>query len=90
MYSILDNGELVLITPEHDGVAIVCVPRDKRLLEQPLGLAKHDKHPWTLAIPAEYQARDNPRMLRDWTHPLRIERSVCFFDLGEYRLRVSS
>lgn len=50
VYLLLDSGELLIITPEYSGVALGRVPRDKRLLEQPLGLPKHDIHPWGLAV----------------------------------------
>jgi hypothetical protein len=50
VYLLLDRGDLLIITPEHQGVAIARVPRDRRSLERPLGLAKHDAHPWELAV----------------------------------------
>ena len=50
VYLLLDNGDLLIIAPDYDGVATARVPRDRRLHEQPLGLSKHNIHPWGLAV----------------------------------------
>lgn len=50
VYLLLDDGGLLIVTPEHYGVAVARVPRDRRLLGHPLGLEKHSVHPWELAV----------------------------------------
>lgn len=43
---LFDDGDLLIITPEYDGVATVRVPRHQRLLTEPRGLPPHAAHPW--------------------------------------------
>jgi hypothetical protein len=46
VYLLLDGGDLLVITPERRDVSFIRIPRAKRLLEAPKGLATHAAHPW--------------------------------------------
>jgi hypothetical protein len=50
VYLLLDGGDLLLVTPSWRSVELHRVPRDKRMLAEPKGIALHDDPPWPLLV----------------------------------------
>jgi hypothetical protein len=50
IYLLFDDGDLLMLTPEHNAVASARVTRALRARERPVGVPEHDVRPWRLAV----------------------------------------